>query len=83
MDSQDALNFRSPLPRLECDFPLGLLQADNRIVQIMIDAGIRVSNPSLAIKALHLQLSHQRDYTEQDTVTGKLKLLPISDLLIS
>ena len=82
MDSQDAWIFRSPLPPLECDFPLGLLQADNRIVQVMIDAGMRVSNPSLAIKAHHLQLSQQRDYTEQDTVTGKLKLLPISDELM-
>jgi len=86
-DQQDAWVFESPLPAAlrnacageECSFPLGLLQADNRLAAILGDAGLRVSNPSLALVSRHLQLDTGRRYTQQDTVPGKSRFVRISD----
>jgi hypothetical protein len=86
-DQQDAWVFESPLPAAlrdacageECSFPLGLLQADNRLAAILGDAGLRVSNPSLALVSRHLQLDTERRYTQQDTVPGKSRFVRISD----
>ena len=87
IDQQDAWVMSLPLPatlrkacgRGDCDFPLGLLQADNRIAAILQDAGLRVSNPALALVARHLQLGTGRSYTDQDTVPGKSLFVRISD----
>ena len=86
-DQQDAWVLPLPLPaalrgacdRGDCDFQLGLLQADNRVAAILQDAGLRVSNPSLALVTRHLQLDTGRKYTEQDTVPGKSLFVRISD----
>jgi hypothetical protein len=63
---------------MACDFPLGLLRSDNRIAQIFVDEGLEVLNPALVVTTRHLQLSAQREYTQQDTVPGRTQYLRIS-----
>ncbi|CAM9445349.1 unnamed protein product [Phaeothamnion confervicola] len=59
IDSQDAWIFRAPLPlpamaAAAAEFPLGRPRCDNRLAAILMDAGLRVSSPSLSLVAHHV-----------------------------
>ena len=65
------------------DFELGRLRSDNRISQLLTEAGITVINPSLSVRARHLQLASggAREYAHRPllhTVSGTGRMVPVS-----
>ncbi len=60
------------------DFELGRLRCDNRVARILVDAGLRVLNPALTIRATHIQRSRARGYSEHGQVGGDGLFVPIS-----
>ena len=65
------------------DFELGRLRSDNRAAQLFAEAGVTVVNPSLSIRARHLQLADNgaRDYSAAPllhTVPGGGRMVPVS-----
>ena len=74
VDSQDTWIFKSPLPDdvlRYSDFHFGLPRCDNRLAKIFEDAGLEVSNPTLAIKSYHLRYALN--------ITGSRPLAPINN----
>jgi hypothetical protein len=69
-NSQDAWIFETPIPKIACDFPLGMPGCDNRLAYEAQTAGITVCNPSRSIRARHLHNSGIRSYTQHDRLVG-------------
>lgn len=82
-DSQDAWIFEAPLPRIACDFCLGLPGCDNRLAYEAERAGLTVSNPSRSIRARHLHNSAIHRYTQRDRLSGRVRFVPASFLCAS
>jgi len=78
--SQDAWIFEPPLPRLSCNFAMGLPGCDNRLAFEAERAGLVVSNPSRSIRANHLHRSKVRRYADADRLHGPTRMLPSSFL---
>ncbi len=78
--SQDAWIFEPPLPRLNCNFAMGLPGCDNRLAFEAERAGLVVSNPSRSIRANHLHRSKVRRYADTDRLHGPTRMLPSSFL---
>lgn len=52
------------------EIPLGLPGCENRLVAILNNMNIRVSNPCLDIKTIHVHESNFRSYSEQSRIQG-------------
>ena len=85
MDSgADAWIFRAPLPaalpaalRAEPrQIAQGMPFCDHRLARIALDAGLRVTNPSLSVRAWHMHATALRTYTHADTIAGPYVWLP-------
>jgi hypothetical protein len=76
-DSQDAWVFRSPIRKIACDFPLGVPACDNRIAYEAARVGLRLANPSGAIRARHIHVSRVRNYTPKQKLDGGYRAVPI------
>ena len=81
----DAWIFRAPLslPRslapslhLSAPFPQGKPFCDHRLARLALDAGLRVTNPCLSIRAWHHHASGHRTYTAADSIPGPYAWLP-------
>jgi hypothetical protein len=57
--SQDAWIFRTPLPTIRNDLRMGWFGCDGRLARELQQAGIRVTNPSVDIKAWHLHATRE------------------------
>jgi hypothetical protein len=57
--SQDAWIFRTPLPPIRNDLRLGWFGCDGRLARELQLAGVRVTNPSIDIKAWHLHAARE------------------------
>ncbi len=71
--SQDAWMFQAPIRAFPCNFHLGLLACDNRLAWEAGHAGLRLSNPSRSVRALHLHLSLVRHYTQHQRLAGPVE----------
>lgn len=81
-DSQDVWIFRTPiLKQLDAPFCLGKPGCDNRIAQLIIDAGYRLTNPSKSIKFYHLHKSQIRNYTSAETIPGPYHFINPSGII--
>lgn len=67
-DSQDAWIFKGFIKNMDGNFYLGRAGCDNRIAWEMHNAGYRLFNPSLTIKAYHLHNTGARNYGDKQTV---------------
>jgi hypothetical protein len=85
MDSgADAWIFRAPLPdalltalRAEPrQIAQGMPFCDHRLARLALDAGLRVINPSLSVRAWHMHATALRTYTHADTIGGAYAWLP-------
>ena len=72
-DSQDVWIFKGEIKEVKGDFPLGVPRCDNRILNELINAGYKVTNPAYSIKAYHLHMGYRVEYTEND---NKAKIAP-------
>lgn len=64
-DSQDVWIVKGKVKELTyCDFPLAKLGCDNRIAWEFQNAGYKVTNPSLHVRAWHNHVSEIRNYCE-------------------
>jgi hypothetical protein len=79
-DSQDTWIFRGsiyPVAVESANFTMGLPGCDNRLAQILAEAGYQVSNPSRTIRTNHLHLSGVKHYSWNDyRVPGPYLLVP-------
>lgn len=57
--SQDAWIFRAPVPPIRNDLRMGWFGCDGRLARELQQAGVRVTNPSLDIKAWHLHAARE------------------------
>jgi glycosyltransferase involved in cell wall biosynthesis len=74
-DSQDAWVFKGEL-RVEADFGFGIPGCDNRIAQIIRDAGYNVYNPCNTIRCYHVHNTAVRNYNrKKDRVLGDYYLV--------
>lgn len=81
-DSQDVWIFRSPISEtLKAEFCMGKPGCDNRIAQLILEAGYQVSNPSKTIRFLHLHESNIRNYTTAETIPGPYHFIHPSELI--
>ena len=74
--SQDAWIFSSPMPHVQCHFPLGVPGCDNRLAWEAARAGLVVSNPARSIRAHHLHLTAVRRYSERERLHGPTLPVP-------
>lgn len=64
--SQDVWIFRGHVRHMAyCDFFLGIRGCDNRIAYEILQAGYKVVNPSMSIKAIHYHMSEIRNYGKE------------------
>ena len=78
VDAQDAWIFEGGLLLPLASFEMGRLRCDNRLVQILKDSGIRVSNPAIDIRSFHVQEDTRRSYRNKDAVPGSIAMAPLS-----
>jgi hypothetical protein len=69
-DTQDVWIFNNPKLTVG-NYGMGMPGCDNRIAREIFDAGYKITNPCLSIKAIHLHESGYRTYTQKDTVHGE------------
>jgi hypothetical protein len=69
--SQDAWIFEAPLPKFAANWYLGLPGCENRLAYEVAEAGVTLENPSHTVRALHLHLSHVRNYVERQRLMGR------------
>lgn len=79
--SQDVWIFLSPTSIPGSGFTLGKPGCDNKIAHLAVQAGLVVTNPSLAIKTYHLHESGIRNYSGRDLVPGPWQVVPPTDSL--
>lgn len=80
----DAWLFRAPLPpalltllhAAPRPIRLGMPFCDQRLARLALDAGLRVLNPSLSIRAWHMHATALRTYTPADTIGGEYAYPP-------
>lgn len=68
-DTQDVWIFNNPNLKVG-DYGMGMAGCDNRIAKEILDAGYKITNPCMSIKALHLHESGYRTYDPQKPVKG-------------
>ena len=68
-DTQDVWIFNNPKLKVG-EYGMGMPGCDNRIAKEILDAGYKITNPCLSIKAIHLHETGYRTYTAKDTVHG-------------
>lgn len=68
--NHDAWIFKSPLPKMNCDWYPGTLGCENRMAYEAEKAGLAISNPSLSIRANHNHRSNVRYYSTDEWVPG-------------
>ena len=61
-DSQDVWIIRGKAGNVRGDFPLGVLECDDKIAWEFQEAGYRVVNPALSARTYHLHLTGYRSY---------------------
>lgn len=61
-DSQDVWIVRGKVRDVRGDFPVGVLECDDKIAWEFQQAGYRVVNPALSFRAYHLHLTGYRSY---------------------
>lgn len=77
-DSQDVWVYRGKI-RLNAPFEMGKMGCDNRLAYVANEFGLKVSNPSMSIKCIHLHNSNIRNYrrkNEADLVQGPYLTIP-------
>lgn len=79
---QDAWIFRGPVTGITgADFGMGIPGCDNRIAQLIQDAGYTVTNPCYSIHAIHHHRSAVRTYdSTTPAVPGPYLWVPCGDL---
>lgn len=61
-DSQDVWVFRGPVRKVVADYCVGIPRCDNRILFELRQAGYRVINPALTVRAMHLHAGLREEY---------------------
>lgn len=61
-DGQDVWMFRGPPPAIDAPFTMGKPGCDNRIAYLLKEAGLRLRNPCLSVRCIHLHRSSVRRY---------------------
>lgn len=83
--SQDTWIFKKEDIDLEkfkdSNFYLGICACDNRIARIAHDAGLRIINPSLYLKTIHLHESRYRTYANNSGLYGIIVFINPTDNL--
>jgi len=70
--SQDAWIFRGKLPDNIGNYYMGLPGCDNRFAKELIDAGHKIQNPCLSVRAIHVHGSNSRNYHKtSDRIFGE------------
>lgn len=70
-DSQDAWVVYGAPPPMSCDYQMGVPGCDNRLLHIMREAGLTVTNPSRTIHAMHLHRHPHRSYINGNASSGR------------
>lgn len=85
VDSHDAWAFVAPVDSSVVaaagEVELGRARCDTRLAHLLLDAGVDVIDPSLALRALHLHRAEARDglhYSVKATVPGSIASVPLS-----
>jgi hypothetical protein len=69
--SQDSWIFKNILPEDIGDYFMGLPGCDNRLAGELYEHKIKITNPSLSIRSLHIHNTQKRNYNKiSDRVTG-------------
>jgi hypothetical protein len=70
--SQDAWILKAPLKSFPCDWQLGRMRCDNKLVYEARKAGLKVFNPCLDIHIHHLHASRKRNYSISEVLPGEV-----------
>lgn len=79
-DAQDVWIFRSPIKKINGNFPMGIPGCDNRIAYEIKAAGYLVTNPAKTLKFFHLHNVPIRNYSldRKEAIPGPYHLINTS-----